>query len=534
MGHGVFDHGAERQRPLSTRGAVLIVVACASLGALLWKQRGPGVSAGYTRSTRGAPVPDARDLGALMVASKTGDYSAVEALLNRGIDPNVLDDQGRSALSMALRSGELATARRLLSAGAKPSRDIRHETPDLHVAATYDDGELIGLLIAAGARVDQQLADQEGATALHVASENGRAQTCSALILARAFLDVQDAKGLTPLSRAAILGRSAVVRMLCERGADGRIPDARGRRALHFSAASGDLESVRALLDVGSDPRAADDRGWTALHVACAHGRADAVLALIGVLDRAALDGRTSRGATALHFAARRADARCVSALLDAGADPSLRDDRGRTARDFGPREGIGIPWTRLGPMTAAPAPRRPEPALLDAAERRPALLLMTRPARAFRGPRMLLELALWDDGVVVYAPWSADGSREYLAGVIPVAAVDDLLLDLEELDWLESEPPAADPLRHDCAELMLERRGSWKRVLWEQLERPRFDPAPLSRAASADWERGRTMASDVLRAALPQTATTMDFLLVRGQFRGLRFQDGARAAWME
>lgn len=40
-------------------------------------------------------------------------------------------------------------------------------------------------------------------------------------------------------------------------------------------------------------------------------------------------------GRTALHFAAMKENARMIQMLIDHGADPSIRDDMGRSARDY-------------------------------------------------------------------------------------------------------------------------------------------------------------------------------------------------------
>ena len=140
--------------------------------------------------------------------------------------------------------------------------------------------------------------------------------------------------------------------------------------ALLEAAAGTNVDAVHALLDAGADPNARNDDGKSALHFAVnfrtfqkhrnsqrrmlrewgvgeepmqsqnwfarEHRLADDALSIIALLAGAGGDPNSrakKNGATPLYQAlSSKIDAKAVSALLDAGADPDLHGEGGRTA----------------------------------------------------------------------------------------------------------------------------------------------------------------------------------------------------------
>ena len=107
---------------------------------------------------------------------------------------------------------------------------------------------------------------------------------------------------------------------------------------LMMAVIRGQFEIARALIARGAQ---VNKPGWTPLHYAASHG-GDEAPALVRLLIRhhAYLDAASPNGTTPLMMAAYYGHESNVKILLEAGADPQLRNQQGRTAIDFAQRAG--------------------------------------------------------------------------------------------------------------------------------------------------------------------------------------------------
>lgn len=103
-----------------------------------------------------------------------------------------------------------------------------------------------------------------------------------------------------------------------------------GETPLMMAALRGELDWCRRLVARGA---ALSRDGWTPLHYA-ASGPNGAVVAWL-LEQRSPIDARSPNGTTPLMMAAGYGSEPGADALLRAGADPALRNQRGMTAADF-------------------------------------------------------------------------------------------------------------------------------------------------------------------------------------------------------
>jgi uncharacterized protein len=113
-----------------------------------------------------------------------------------------------------------------------------------------------------------------------------------------------------------------------------------GFTALHFAAFFGRYEAAALLVQRGAEVDAFG-RGWmtgTPLHSAVSRLQSDVVRILIDA--GANPNVRQSAGWTPLHAAAANGDIASVDLLLDAGADPTATNDEGRSVSDLASESG--------------------------------------------------------------------------------------------------------------------------------------------------------------------------------------------------
>lgn len=230
--------------------------------------------------------------------------------------------------------GHRTVVRVLLKNGADPnylSRDGSYSP--LILAAARNDAKLIQMLLKAGAKID--LRNKSGATALQYAADQGASDAVKALLAAGADPDRFDEKGLSPIHRASIDGHTDVVKKLIKAGGDVSLKtkkNAFGYTALHIAARYGHFELVNLLLKLGADVNA-ETTGFkqTPLHQAAIANVDSILLTLIEA--GADVDHADADGDTPLLVAALFGNQESLKVLVNNGADKSLVNSHGNTAR---------------------------------------------------------------------------------------------------------------------------------------------------------------------------------------------------------
>lgn len=228
------------------------------------------------------------DLVALTRAVRNGNTGTVQALLERGADPNYGDANEDSPIQLAIDRNDADTIRLLLDFGHDPDRDpgwqdrsplaqaVYRSTPKiisillaagadpshggdsttpLYFAASQGNTDLIQLLADAGADLDARIGLVSGATALMVAAKEGHVEAVVLLATLGASLELEDNRGRTAMELADANAQKEAALALAGLGAEST-DSAEARTPQLSQRAIGDPEQLRRLLEAGADPNA--------------------------------------------------------------------------------------------------------------------------------------------------------------------------------------------------------------------------------------------------------------------------------------
>jgi ankyrin repeat protein len=222
-----------------------------------------------------------------------GTPRQLSALLDSGLDPNSQTENGTTVLMMAAPDAE--KVRLLLQRGANPKTRAPSGGDAVTIAAAYrGTAGAVQELLEAGAEVQAPAGVRARHSPLLFASMTGDLDNVR-LLLRRGATDS------AALSSAVTFGYADVVNALMAAGASVRGTESTGINLLHWAVIADRPNMIPILVKAGVPLNATDENGYTPLMYA------------------ATIDfGHTES----------------LKALLDAGADPSIRNDEGRTPRE--------------------------------------------------------------------------------------------------------------------------------------------------------------------------------------------------------
>ena len=239
--------------------------------------------------------------GNLLKAVNEGSESLVRQFLQDGADARMTDDCGISILTYAIVASRPGIMRLLIDTGADANA------------------------------VDRSIYKVPLACAVSITNPEDRYLVTKVLIDAGANVDA--GYGRTPLMEAVSKEDIRLVELLIASGADVNLHDDDASNAYSLAAALGNQRLKRILLEAGADPTVGvakyrKEWGPHAFFQAAADGRVDVVEAMLSN-GTATVNMTNAHKVTALM---RAHDEPMVDALLSAGADVKLRDDRGFNA----------------------------------------------------------------------------------------------------------------------------------------------------------------------------------------------------------
>ncbi len=167
---------------------------------------------------------------------------------------------------------------------------------DYFKAIQVDDAAAVSTILTRG--LDPNTPGPKGDHPLILALQSGAVKSAAVLLSHSSIqLEVRTAHDESPLMLAALNGYTDICKTLIVRGADVNKP---GWTPLHYAATAGNVSIIRLLLD-----------------------------------QHAYIDAASPNGTTPLMMAARYANGAAVTLLLEAGADPLLKNSLDMTAIDF-------------------------------------------------------------------------------------------------------------------------------------------------------------------------------------------------------
>ena len=180
------------------------------------------------------------------------DVKTVQALLQRGFDPNTVNPEGVAGLMLAVREPSLKVAD-LLAGWPKVKTEIRNDKDEsvLMLAALKGYLPLVKKLVAHDADVNKT-----GWTPLHYAASGGHVAVIEFLLESSAYIDAESPNGTTPLMMAAMYGSPEAVKVLIQAGADLTVKNQIGLSALDF-AVRGQRQNAKELIETGLQRQAA-------------------------------------------------------------------------------------------------------------------------------------------------------------------------------------------------------------------------------------------------------------------------------------
>ncbi|CAG8243209.1 unnamed protein product [Penicillium salamii] len=323
-------------------------------------------------------------------------------LLEKGASINVLNRDGLTALQLACKINNCEAVSLLLERGAQLETRSSHGTTALQLCALMRNWIAFDLLIIGGADINAW--DSDGDSLLHKQAR-GFSSTSVAIHLIEQGADIEtrNSQGYTPLQCAASSGNREMFLSLVDQGASLDVQTAKGETLLHiipplsqdcldiletllalnFSAnatccagltplhhlvmkgidspdpSSGYTASfISTFLSHGAniDAQVTSYMAETALHLAVTAKMPRESLVSLLIKNGASVDAKTTEGKTPLHLAAERGRHHIFQLLLDAGADPSIKDfektptnDKlkgdGLTAIDFARKNPVSVLW---------------------------------------------------------------------------------------------------------------------------------------------------------------------------------------------
>eukprot|EP00798_Chlamydomonas_sp_ICE-L_P008916 gene8916-3808_t len=254
--------------------------------------------------------------------STEGLLEVVKTMVAQGCNPNLQDDEGRTAIHYSLRL-------------ERPARESQAGDKDI------GPGIALALLESPTMLVDTEAKDGSLLTALHLAAIHAFTDVSSKLISRAADPNPFDAQGETALHKAVVgctpCHDTVALQLVAYDKTDlDLVTKAKGQTALLIAVLLDKESIVKASVKKGANPNIVDKADLTALHAAIGRiGTASAAIVTENALCIVKC-GRTNldfmcNGKAPLHLSLSVSSTSVLKALVDAGANLDIKDEDGCT-----------------------------------------------------------------------------------------------------------------------------------------------------------------------------------------------------------
>ncbi|XP_077592589.1 protein phosphatase 1 regulatory subunit 16A [Stigmatopora nigra] len=221
----------------------------------------------------------------LLDATSRNDLDEVRELLNNGVSPDLVNEDGLTALHQCCIDDFVGVVQCLLDAGACVNAcDSELWTP-LHAAATCGHIGLVQILIQGGA--DLIAVNADGNMPYDLCEDEATLELLEMVMAEQGITEVQIDE-----RRGAKEGTMlADIKALVQNGTDLNSQDDNGTTLLHIASANGYLSVAELLLEHKAQVELKDCDGWTPLHAASCWGQIQMVELLVA--HEASLDAKS-------------------------------------------------------------------------------------------------------------------------------------------------------------------------------------------------------------------------------------------------
>ncbi|KAF9950881.1 hypothetical protein BGZ70_001194 [Mortierella alpina] len=275
---------------------------------------------------------DAEGNNAVLLATRSQQHEVLQYLLEELKNSAIVSNyEGKTPLMLSVELEHLEMVRLILQSICSNNKNaVNHQdvlgNSAMHICAAKGNLDLLKILLTAGP--DLGLPNNDGDTALIIAakmsdkSDNSTVISALASEMSKKDLDWQNNNGDTALH---FIVDPALITTLVASGCNPEIDNYAGWTPLLKWTLHDNTTIVKRLLDTGGvDVLLTDSRGYTPLHMVCLRGNLEMARMLQALTPtdlQSAMDGSTP-----LHLACQSGSVDVVEFLLDAGANPKLRD----------------------------------------------------------------------------------------------------------------------------------------------------------------------------------------------------------------